>query len=118
MLPYTERELADRVIGLKIQLAVVLEKLIEKGQRNFASHLYLNLSKMYLELDRICNAKDSKALPGRMGIVLEYLTEVENILLACKIGVDMPAGEKVLNSVRELKIEMKRLVTAREFSEN
>ena len=87
---------------LKIQLAIAMEKLVEKGQMNFAKRLYASLKKMYAILNEMEKISDAEILQLKTERIIIYLKEVEDIMLACKVGINFPDADKVLSLIQEI----------------
>lgn len=115
----TDIELFDKVLLLKIQVAVTSERLFAAGQNRFASRLMTGASKMYLEMLELEKNTDPTIANKRLNNIVSHMNEMENILIACKYGVGLNAEENLQGKVLELKQEInnkiKRLTNNREL---
>jgi hypothetical protein len=100
---YWESGIADCALSLKIQLAVMAEKLVDDGQPAFAGHLYDCLDNLSMQMDEMEGGSNMTGWKNRAVKVIEYLREIENIMLACKVGVELQGNGNIIALVRELK---------------
>ncbi len=105
-----ELRLSDKLLLMKIKLALTTEKLEEYGQDNFAGYIYTNLGQMNMEMEQMNRADDTANSALHLGSVLSCLDEIENILIACKLGIRLPLEESTMNTVRDLKTEIKEVI--------
>jgi hypothetical protein len=111
-----EFRLSDKILLLKIRLAYVTEKLTDYGQVNFAGYIQTNVSQLYLRLDELKDSGSVEEVEEKMQAVISYLDEMENIFMACKVGVRLPMEENVLGALRDIKTELKELIRRQMFS--
>jgi hypothetical protein len=107
--------LSDRMLLLKIKLALTTEKLMEYNQESFAGYIYTILAQMNDVFDAIRSSDEKNQNIERMHRLVELLTEIENILLACKVGIKLPLDKSTLNTVQQVKAELKELIRRKQF---
>ncbi len=111
-----ELRLSDKLLLMKIKLALTTEKLTEYGQNNFAEYIYTNLGQMYQEMELMNRTKDAADSARHLTRVIDYLDEIENILLACKMGIRLPLEESTMSTVRDLKMEINEVLRRELFT--
>jgi TATA-box binding protein (TBP) (component of TFIID and TFIIIB) len=107
--------LSERLLLMKIKLALTTEKLMEYNQESFAGYIYATLAQMNDVIDSIRSSDDRFENATKMGRLVEHLTEIENVLLACKVGIKLPLDESTLNTVQQVKAELKELIRREQF---
>lgn len=107
--------LSERVLLLKIKLALTTEKLMEHNQESFAGYIYTTIAQMNDVFDEIRSSDDRLENTERMNRLVEHLTEIENVLLACKVGIKLPLDESTLYTVQQVKTEMKELIRREQY---
>lgn len=100
-----EATILNSLREIKIQLAVLVEKLAAKGQNLFARHIETNLSIISEETGRLLEKANGEVVK----LIINCLQEIENVLLACKLGVDLEEEVTVLSKVRFSKVELQRI---------
>jgi hypothetical protein len=76
-----------------------------KGELSFAKHLHTSIAQLNVALDEI-----------RWQNVLEFLTEIENILMACKLGVSFSTDEIIFKNVQLVRAEVSVLVQQKQYT--
>lgn len=100
-----ELNLTQRIVTLRNSLAVTAMQLSAKGELNFAKHLRLSVAQLNTALEEI-----------RWTNVLEFLGEIENILLACKLGVNPSFDEAVFQTVQLVRADVKGMVQQKQLT--
>lgn len=107
--------LSERILLLKIKLALTTEKLMEHNQESFAGYIYTTIAQMNDVFDAIRCSDEKAENVERMHRLVEHLTEIENVLLACKVGIKLPLDESTLHTVQQVKAELKELIRREQF---
>lgn len=107
--------LSERLLLLKIKLALTTEKLMEYNQESFAGYIYTSIAQMNDVFDAIRQSDNHGENEARMHRLVEHLTEMENILLACRVGIKLPLDESTLHTVRQVRAELKELIRREQF---
>jgi hypothetical protein len=113
-----EYRLSDRILLMKIKLAFATEKLGQLGQNNLSSYVYNYVTQLFNELDEMKYSTEPDEVENRMQSVLNYLGEIENVLLTFKVGVAAHFDESTLTAVRDVKNEIKELIRRKAYSLN
>lgn len=107
--------LSERLLLLKIKLALTTERLIEYNQESFAGYIYTSIAQMNDVFDAIRQSDEHEENGIRMHRLVEHLTEIENVLLACRVGIQLPLDESTLHTVRQVRAELKELIRREQF---
>lgn len=99
-----ELNLTQRIVTLRNSLAATAMQLSAKGELNFAKHLRLSIAQLNTALEEI-----------RWMNVLEFLAEIENILLACKLGVNLSFDKAIFESVQLIRADVKGMVQQKQL---
>lgn len=108
----------DRVLKLKIRLAFATQQLSQAGYKSFAGYVGNYIVQLNNELDELKYATTSEEAELRLENTLKYLTEIQNVFLAGKLGIGEKVDAQTLTIINEMKTEVKDLIRRQQFIGN
>lgn len=100
-----EQNMTTRVVELRNVLTEMAAQLSVNEQTRFAKHLRISAAQLAVAAEDL-----------RWHHVLEFLTEIENIMLACKLGVNLLFSNTAFKHVQLVKYDVSLLVPQKQFA--
>lgn len=108
----------DRVLKLKIRLAFAMQQLSLAGYHNFAGYVGNYIVQLNNELDELKYVSTSAEAEAHLEKAYKYLTEIQNVFLASKLGVGEQVDAQTLGIINEMRAEVKEIMRKQQFIGN
>lgn len=108
----------DRVLKLKIRLAFATQQLSQAGYQSFAGYVGNYIVQLNNELDELKYASSNAEAEAHLEKAHKYLTEIQNVFLASKLGVGEQVDAQTLTIINDMKAEVKDIIRRQQFIGN